>query len=138
MFPFRLREGSALPLAGPGEGVAVGRVDVGARKETPSARLRRAALPGGGVIERGSGSPAPSEGLREDAELQAKMNAIATGLLGGAVTVEFVAGEDEGASPTEEDEPLPTPDKDDLLAAGDVEDPASIVVDMLGGEVVSE
>ncbi len=77
------------------------------------------------------------ERLREDTELQAKMNAIATELLGGAVTIEFVAGED-GAAAVEDDEPPPTLDKDDLLAADDVEDPAAIVVDMLGGEVVSE
>ncbi len=94
----------------------------------------------GGVVqlELPAHMPFHLERLREDEELQVKMNAIASDLLGGGVTVEFVGAVDDGTLEAEDDDPGPPPNKDDLLAAGDGEDPASIVVDMLGGEVVSE
>jgi len=79
------------------------------------------------------------ERLQEDTDLQAKMNVIAGELLGGAVSLEFVGAAGVGAVADENlAEPVRSPDKDDLEPAGEAEDPAAIVVDMLGGEVVSE
>ena len=79
------------------------------------------------------------ERLREDAELQGTMADIAGELLGGAVRIEFVAGDAESDA-TSAEEPVRAPDESQLAAAADDggEDPADIVVDLLGGEVVSE
>ncbi len=77
------------------------------------------------------------ERLREDRELQDQMTAIAADLLGGAVGLAFASGEDAVAAAP--DEPSRAPEKDELLAEGDdIPDPADMVVDLLGGEIVSE
>jgi len=82
------------------------------------------------------------EQLRADSEVHQIVAATAAEVIGGPVEVRFEAadGDDGGKVPAAPPEPPRAPDKDDLLDAGDdgVEDPASIVVDMLGGEVVSE
>jgi DNA polymerase-3 subunit gamma/tau len=81
------------------------------------------------------------EQLRADTELHKIVATTAAEVIGSAVEVRFEAadgGESVVAAPPPD--PSRVPDKDQLLDAGDdgVEDPASIVVDMLGGEVVSE
>jgi hypothetical protein len=75
------------------------------------------------------------EQLNADTELQSALAEIAGELLGGRIRLEFRAGEDEEDSPTE---PERAPDKDRLTEGSGPEDPADLIVDMLGGEVVSE
>ncbi|MDJ0961268.1 MAG: DNA polymerase III subunit gamma/tau [Acidimicrobiia bacterium] len=81
------------------------------------------------------------EQLKADGELHQIVASTAAEVIGGAVDIRFVAADGDGdATGSTPPEPPRAPDKDDLLEAGDdgAEDPASIVVDMLGGEVVSE
>ncbi len=67
------------------------------------------------------------------------MIAIAAELLGGRTDIVFASGNEGTADPTPAPEPTRAPDKDDLLREGnDAADPTSMVVDLLGGEVVSE
>ncbi len=78
------------------------------------------------------------ERLREDGELQQQMESIAADLLGGGVRLRFESGGDEPTAGAAE-EPSRPPDKDELLTEGDdIPDPADMVVDVLGGEIVSE
>ena len=65
------------------------------------------------------------------------MGRIAGGLLGGAVTVAYRPGDGEEHAGIAE-APLRAPDKD-LLGEGDEPsaDPAAVVTEMFGGEVVS-
>ncbi len=78
------------------------------------------------------------EKLREDAKLIAQMEEIAAGLLGARVAIEFTAADDAAVA---DEDPIPerAPDKEQLAdAEHNVADPTDIVVDMLGGEVISE
>ena len=78
------------------------------------------------------------ERLREDTELKAQMERIAAELLGGRIGIAFASGDDDAGS---EDDPEPdrVPDKDQLADEGeDAADPTDMVVDLLGGEVISE
>ena len=77
------------------------------------------------------------ERLRQDPDLHAQMVEIGETLLGGAVRFEFsgaVAAEPESAV-----EPMRTPELSELeeTDAGEV-DPTEMVVDVLGGEIISE
>ena len=74
------------------------------------------------------------EQLNADTELQTALKAIAAEILGGSIRLEFRAGDGEAAST----EPERAPDKDRLSEGDGPEDPADLIVDMLGGEVVSE
>lgn len=75
------------------------------------------------------------EQLNADTELQEALADIAADALSGRVTLEFRAADGE----TDEPEPERAPDKDHLEDSGSgTEDPADLVADMLGGEVVSE
>jgi DNA polymerase-3 subunit gamma/tau len=77
------------------------------------------------------------EQLRENRELIAQMEAFAAERLGGPITISFVAGEEEVVA--EEPEPMRAPDKTELTEAGeDTADPTTMVVDILGGEIVSD
>jgi DNA polymerase-3 subunit gamma/tau len=77
------------------------------------------------------------ERLQEDHDLRAQMESIAADLLGGAVQLAFASGPD--AVPGVPGEPPRAPDKDELLTEGDdIPDPTDMVVDLLGGEIVSE
>ena len=58
-------------------------------------------------------------------------------ILGGTIALEFQA--DDGAAGPSETEPERAPDKDRLVEEGSArDDPADLIADMLGGEVVSE
>ena len=75
------------------------------------------------------------EQLNADAELQTALADIASEQLGGRIALEFRAGDVE----TTEAEPERAPDKDKLIDDGKgPEDPADLIADMLGGEVVSD
>lgn len=106
--------------------------------------LVKVAVPGGvedGVVqlEIPSHMPFHLERLREDSELSGTMTGIAAELLGGNIGIAWVAAADAPASTTPA-EPQRAPDKDDLLEESDddVVDPADMVVDVLGGEIISE
>ncbi len=78
------------------------------------------------------------EQLSADRELIGMMEALGRELLGGAVRVTFrAAAPSDGVLRPEA--PSRAPDKDDLLEEGDdIADPADLVADILGGEVVSD
>ena len=77
------------------------------------------------------------EQLNADRELLAALSDIAAELLGGSIILEFQADDSPG-QPTEA-EPERAPDKDRLIEEGSSrDDPADLIADMLGGEVVSE
>lgn len=77
------------------------------------------------------------EQLNADTELRVALDNIAAEQLGGTITLEFV--EDDGPTQPATDEPERAPDKDQLIADGTPpDDPADLIADMLGGEVVSE
>ncbi|MCB2223534.1 MAG: DNA polymerase III subunit gamma/tau [Actinobacteria bacterium] len=86
--------------------------------------------------------------LQEDDRLTAVITSAAAALLGGAVVVEYrpVDGEAHPAAPgggtaeAEEDDPeAEVPDKDQLVESGEGGiDPADLIVDMLGGEIVDD
>jgi hypothetical protein len=77
------------------------------------------------------------EQLNADRELLAALSDIAAELLGGSIVLEFQADDSPG-QPTEA-EPERAPDKDRLMEEGSSrDDPADLIADMLGGEVVSE
>ena len=77
------------------------------------------------------------EQLNADTELRVALDNIAAEQLGGAITLEFVA--DDGPTQQAAAEPERAPDKDRLIADGTPpDDPADLIADMLGGEVVSE
>jgi hypothetical protein len=83
--------------------------------------------------------------LQEDDRLGGVVTRLATELLGGAVSIEYraVNGDPEPAEPPEDgdddDLPAETPDKDDLTASEEgAIDPAEMIVDMLGGEILDE
>ena len=77
------------------------------------------------------------EQLNADRELQSALADIAAELLGGSLTLEFRADAETAAG--EEPEPPRAPDKERLIEEGAArDDPADLIADMLGGEVVSE
>ena len=77
------------------------------------------------------------EQLNADTELRVALDNIAAEQLGGSITLEFVA--DDGPTEPANAEPERAPDKDRLLDEGTPpDDPADLIADMLGGEVVSE
>ncbi len=79
------------------------------------------------------------ERLRADTELQTQMSAIAGELLGAPVTIEWVGGDGSTPAAAEAPQPERAPDKDDMADAGDGDDdPTDLVVDIFGGEIVSE
>ncbi len=81
------------------------------------------------------------EQLVADRELHTIVATTAAEVVGGQVSVRFAPAEGGGTEAAgAPPEPPRAPDKDELLEAGDaeVDDPESLVVDILGGEVVSE
>ncbi len=92
-----------------------------------------------GVVELAIPSHLPFhlERLRQDTELHRHMTEIAASLLGGAVGFTFNDAESEDADPGEQ--PFRTPEMSELQETEDgAVDPAEMVVDLLGGEIVSE
>ncbi len=78
------------------------------------------------------------EQLKADAEIRQAIITAGTERLGRPIRVEFRSADPTPS--THDEDALRAPDKDDLLEAGDkdVVDPASMVIDMLGGVVVSD
>ena len=77
------------------------------------------------------------EQLNADTELRVALDNIAAEQLGGPIILEFVA--DDGPTQPATAEPERAPDKDRLIDEGTPpDDPADLIADMLGGEVVSE
>jgi hypothetical protein len=77
------------------------------------------------------------EQLNADTELRVALDNIAAEQLGGPIILEFVA--DDGPTQPATAEPERAPDKDRLVDEGTPpDDPADLIADMLGGEVVSE
>ena len=79
--------------------------------------------------------------LQEDDALASIVGEAARSALGGAVRLEFRAGErgDEPPAEAVDDTPERAPDKDSLVDSGEgAVDAAELVVDMLGGEVVED
>ncbi len=79
------------------------------------------------------------EQLKADDELTRLVGAIASDVLGSGVALSFEAGDDgAGGAPAEVDPPK-APDPAELLEEGDdATDPTALVVDILGGEVISD
>ncbi|MCJ7726269.1 MAG: DNA polymerase III subunit gamma/tau [Acidimicrobiia bacterium] len=79
--------------------------------------------------------------LQEDDRLTAVVTTAAGGLLGGKVTIEYraVNGDTEASGDGEDEIPAKTPEKDDLTDTGEgAIDPAEMILDMLGGEIVDD
>ena len=77
------------------------------------------------------------DALSEDDRLNAIIIRVLSEAFEGAVDVRYQAGEAAAAPAPIADEPVRVPDKDTLEeSAGGAIDPASLVVDLLGGEVV--
>ena len=76
------------------------------------------------------------EQLQADDELKEAITAIAVDSLGGTITLAFGSSD---AAPAVAPVPDRAPDKEQMLDEGEDEiDPAALVVDILGGEIVSE
>ncbi|MCP3975765.1 MAG: DNA polymerase III subunit gamma/tau [bacterium] len=76
------------------------------------------------------------EQLKADTELQGLITSIAADSLGGALTLTFESSEAPAPAPVAVER---APDKEQMLEEGDDEtDPAALVVDILGGEIISE
>jgi DNA polymerase-3 subunit gamma/tau len=88
------------------------------------------------VLEVPAHLPFHLEQLKADHQLVGMVGAVAAELMGGRVEVVFKAGAEQAAAA----EPVRAPDKDDLVESSDTEaqDPAALVVEGLGGEIVSE
>lgn len=77
------------------------------------------------------------EQLQADEELQSAITAIAADSLGGSITLVFGASTSSSSAPPAD--PERAPDKAQMLEEGEDEtDPTALVVDILGGEIISE
>ncbi|MGI9528873.1 MAG: hypothetical protein ACR2NG_04115, partial [Acidimicrobiia bacterium] len=120
--------------------VATIRTDVGPRRHA----LLREATPsyverGTVVFEVAAHMHFHLEQLKADSELSDAICTVATEQLGQPVAITYRSA-DSSAAPEVAAEPERAPDKEDLVEAGsdDAVDPASTVLDMLGGEIVQE
>ncbi len=120
--------------------VATIRTDVGPRRHA----LLREATPssverGTVVFEVAAHMHFHLEQLKADSELSDAIRSVATEQLGQPVAITYRSA-DSSATPEVAAEPERAPDKEDLVEAGsdDAVDPASTVLDMLGGEIVQE
>ncbi len=88
------------------------------------------------VLEVPAHLPFHLEQLKADHQLVEMVGNVASELMGGRVEVVFKAG----AAETADAEPVRAPDKEDLVESSDegAPDPAALVVEGLGGEIVSE
>jgi DNA polymerase-3 subunit gamma/tau len=100
---------------------------------------RPAAVNGSTVVfELPSHLPFHLERLRADTQLHGLLGQAAAEFVGVSTTVEFRA-ENGGTVPAPAPEPTRVPDKNTLVEEGDAAiDPTSLVVDILGGEVVDD
>jgi DNA polymerase-3 subunit gamma/tau len=119
--------------------VATIRQDVGPRRHALLREASPAAVEDGVVIfEVPAHMHFHLEQLRSDTGIATAIVTTGTDQLGQPVRVEFRAA---GAVPAASDDTTErAPDKDDLLEAGDdgADDPATTVLDILGGEIVSD
>lgn len=119
--------------------VATIRQDVGPRRHALLREASPAAVEDGVVIfEVPAHMHFHLEQLKSDTDITNAIVTTGTEQLGEPVRVEFRAA---GAPPAaSEDTPERAPDKNDLLEAGDdgATDPAATVLDILGGEIVSD
>lgn len=114
------------------------RREAGPRRHALFRDCRPAAVEGGRVVlELPANLPFHLAQLAEDRQLDAIVGRIASGLLGGQVTVTYRAGVGEGGSGPLEP-PQRAPDKDGL-PGGDLSpaDPTAVVTEMFSAEVVS-
>ena len=117
--------------------VARVRDDAGPRRHAWLREATPVAVDGGAVtLEVPAHLPFHFEQLKADLELHAMVKAIGASLLGGGIEVSFRISDEDGRA--EPGDPARAPDKDDLAEAADGDDPASLVVEALGGEIVSE
>jgi hypothetical protein len=76
------------------------------------------------------------EQLKEDTALHGVVERAAVEVLGGSIGIDFRTAVADAPTTSEHER---APDKDELIAADEgAGDPADLVVDVLGGEVVSE
>jgi DNA polymerase-3 subunit gamma/tau len=89
------------------------------------------------VLEVPAHLPFHLEQLREDTELRRVIARAGSEVLGGSIGVTFRSADPEALIAAE---PERAPDKDDLLVAPEdaSDDPADLIVDVLGGEIVSD
>ncbi|MFQ5553749.1 MAG: DNA polymerase III subunit gamma/tau [Acidimicrobiia bacterium] len=120
--------------------VARVREDAGPRRHAWLREARPTDLRNGTVVlEVPAHLPFHLEQLRADSGLQRSVSTIATQLFGCDVKLEFVSADTPRESSTRPADPQRAPDKDDLLEEGsDGTDATALVVDVLGGEVISE
>ncbi|MEA3502357.1 MAG: hypothetical protein U9R47_06250, partial [Actinomycetota bacterium] len=80
------------------------------------------------------------EQLNADEQLRTALESIAAEILGSALTLQFRSGDDPAPQENEvvDEPPLRAPEKDDLEEGKDREDPADMVVDLLGGTIIEE
>ncbi len=81
------------------------------------------------------------EQLNADDQLRTALEAIATEILGSSITLQFRSDDDQAVSEEEkvvDETPVRAPEKDDLEEGADLEDPADMIADMLGGKIVEE
>ena len=88
------------------------------------------------VFEIPSHLPFHLERLRTDEELHNLLAQASTEAVGASVGVEFRTESDATAPPPPRPEPTRAPDKDDLEEDDGAIDPASLVIDMLDGEIL--
>ncbi len=75
--------------------------------------------------------------LQQDDDLKARLGKAAGSILGGGVKVDFRPG-DVASGVEAPEEPARAPDKDDLEDGAAQSDPADLVADILGGEIVED
>jgi DNA polymerase-3 subunit gamma/tau len=121
--------------------VARVRDDAGPRRHALLREAAPAAVEGSRVVCRVPPHlPFHLEQLQQDEDLMRRVVAIAGELLGGSVTMTFVADDAvDAVAPSSADEDHAAVDGGELLAPGAAGmDPTDLVVDLLGGEIVTE
>ena len=120
------------------------RDDAGPRRHALLREAAPAAVEGSKVICRiPAHLPFHLEQLQQDDDLMRRVLLIAGELLGGSITLVFTAGEADGPADGDATDDATAADdattESELLEPGSAAvDPTGLVVDLLGGEVVSE
>jgi DNA polymerase-3 subunit gamma/tau len=121
--------------------VAAVRDEAGPRRFAMFREARPAGVEGSTlVLEVPAQMPFHLDALSEDDRINAILARVLSEALGGAVAVRYKAAEGMPEQPRSlPEEPRRAPDRDTLdLAGGGAIDPAALIVDLLGGEVVEE
>jgi hypothetical protein len=94
----------------------------------------------GAALVLGVPGPFHRDQLTEDDVLRNVVDSVLADVLGGAVSFRYEAADDEpGVELPPAEQPSRAPDKADLVETDEgAIDPAALVVDLLGGEVVSD